>query len=302
MHRSSAPPPGVAWPATCESNGAWSVEYLLADQDVRCLAADPIHLGVVYAGMQGQGVLRSDDRGGTWSPPGLDGRIVKALAVSPTELGVVYAGTKPPLLFVSHDGGTNGTELEAFRRIPGRWWLLSPAEWPPVAYVQGIVLAPTDPNVIVVGVEAGAMVRSKDGGETWSGHRPGAVRDCHSIAFHATSGDWVYEGGGTGAGVSQDDGTTWQQPRAGLDRRYCWACAADPARPDVWYVSAALLFTPTNPLVPTAHVDGKANASIFRRIGSEPWRKLAGGLPQPLSYMAYVLLTDPAAPGHLYAG
>lgn len=29
---------------------------------------------------------------------------------------------------------------------------------------------------------------------------------------------------------------------------------------------------------------------------------MGGGLPQPLAYMAYALLTDPAAPGHLYAG
>ena len=28
----------------------------------------------------------------------------------------------------------------------------------------------------------------------------------------------------------------------------------------------------------------------------------AGGLPQPLNHMPYALLTDPAAPGHLYAG
>jgi len=28
----------------------------------------------------------------------------------------------------------------------------------------------------------------------------------------------------------------------------------------------------------------------------------SGGLPQPLDYMAYALVTDPGAPGHLYAG
>jgi hypothetical protein len=54
--------------------------------------------------------------------------------------------------------------------------------------------------------------------------------------------------------------------------------------------------------VPAAHVDGQANASIFRKIGNGPWQKLGGGLPQPLDYMAYALLTDPNAPGHLYAG
>jgi hypothetical protein len=37
-------------------------------------------------------------------------------------------------------------------------------------------------------------------------------------------------------------------------------------------------------------------------MGSGPWQKLGGGLPKPLDYMPYAILTDPAAPGHLYAG
>ena len=51
-----------------------------------------------------------------------------------------------------------------------------------------------------------------------------------------------------------------------------------------------------------AHNDGHAEAYIFRSAGGAAWQKLGGGLPQPLNYMAYALITDPAAPGHLYAG
>ncbi len=32
------------------------------------------------------------------------------------------------------------------------------------------------------------------------------------------------------------------------------------------------------------------------------WQRLTGGLPQPLNFMAYALVTDPEMPGHLYAG
>ena len=39
-------------------NDEWSVELLLTDHDVRCLAADPHNANVVYAGTQGNGVLR----------------------------------------------------------------------------------------------------------------------------------------------------------------------------------------------------------------------------------------------------
>ncbi|MBI3986166.1 MAG: hypothetical protein HY343_04570 [Lentisphaerae bacterium] len=285
------------------TNGTWSIEVLLTDQDVRCLAADPLNPKVVYAGTQGSGVLRSTDGGRTWNPAALAGRVVKSLAVSRAEPGVVYAGVKPPALFVSRDGGEHWKEIEAFQRARA-WWWRSPAESDLGAYIQGIALSPIDSNVIVIGIEAGAVVRSEDGGQTWEGHRPGALRDCHTITFHATNGDWVYEAGGTGAGAaySRDGGKTWRQPAEGLDRHYGWACAADPAQPEVWYVSASPMFTWKQPGVPAAHVDGHANACIFRSAGGAAWQKLGGGLPQPLNHMAYALVTDPAAPGHVYAG
>jgi hypothetical protein len=291
--------------AVRDANGDWSAEFLLEDQDVRCLAADLSNPDVVYAGTQGEGVLRSNDRGKTWQPAGLPGKIVKSLAVSRLEPGTIYAGTRPALMYVSRDGGDTWTELEPFRRIRWRWLWLSPAE--PLlrlrsaqaftAYVQAIALSPTDPNVIVVGIEAGAVVHTNGGGKTWTGHRKGALRDCHSLTFHATNGDWVYEAGGTGGGVavSRDAGDTWRQPREGLDRHYGWACAADPARPEVWYISAS-------PGAGKAHSESNAQAYIFRSAGGAPWQKLGGGLPQPLNYMPYALLTDPAAPGHVCAG
>jgi hypothetical protein len=206
-------------------------------------------------------------------------------------------------LFVSHDSGATWAEIEPFRRARS-WWWRSPAESDLRPYVQGIALSPTDTNVIAVGIEAGAVLRSADGGQTWEGHRPGALRDCHMISFHAANGDWAYEAGGSGAGAaySQDGGHTWRQSKAGLDRHYGWAVAADPAQPEVWYVSVSPQFTWKQPGAPAAHVDGHANAYIFRSAGGAAWQKLGGGLPQPLDYMAYALLTDPAAPGHLYAG
>jgi photosystem II stability/assembly factor-like uncharacterized protein len=283
--------------ATRGAHDAWSVEVLLAGQDVRCLAADPLNPEIIYAGTQGHGVLRSNDRGKTWRSVGLAGQIVKALAISRTQPGTVYAGTKPPLLFVSRDGGASWTELAAFRRIRSRRFWFSPAEKPFSAYVQAIALSPTDPQTIVIGIEFGAVVQSRDGGQSWTGHRRGALRDCHALTFHASQSDWVYEGGGSGAGVSvsRDAGATWVQPREGLDRHYGWAVAADPVQPEVWFASLA-----PGPL--KAHSEQNAHAIIARSVGGAPWQILTGGLPQPLNHMPYALLTDPTVPGHVYAG
>jgi hypothetical protein len=299
--------------AVLTTEGKWAVDVSLTDQDVCCLAADPHTPNVIYAGTQGNGVFRSDDKGKTWQPSGMEGHIVKSIAVSPSEPALIFAGTKPPGILVSRDGGQNWTELESFRRMR-RWFWFTPAE-PGDPYVQAIALSPTNPDVLVAGVEFGAVLRSVDGGKTWKGHLKGAIRDCHSLTFHATDGNWVYEAGGSGAAFSRDGGMTWQQPdpptlfalirlvrgggvspsRGGLDRIYGFAVGADPTHPEVWYISAS-------PGPYKAHGGANAEAFIYRKSGDSSWEKLNGGLPQPLDYMPYALLTGSDAPGHLYAG
>lgn len=282
--------------ASCAGNGQWQVEKLLQNEDVRCLAADPTQAGRLYAGTQGNGLLRSDDAGKTWQPGGLAGQIVKSVAASPTESGVLYAGTKPAYIYKSTDSGATWRELESFRRIPWRTFWFSPAEKPFTAYVQAIALSPTDPGHIVAGIEFGAVVMSRDGGRTWSRHLDNALRDCHSLIFHSHDGSYLYEGGGTGGGAafSADGGYHWHKQRRHLDRHYGWASAADPADPSTWYVSLS-------PGPSKAHTPGRAAAYIFRHRDNK-WSRLSGGLPQPLDHMPYALVTEPNTPGLIYAG
>lgn len=282
--------------ASNSASGSWEVELLLAGTTVSCLATDPFDSQRVYAGTRERGVLRSDDRGKSWRAMGMAGAFVKAIAASPTQRDTLYAGTKPAGLFVSHDGGASWEEMRAFQRIPGRRFWFSPAEPPFIGYVQAIVLSPTDQERIVVGIEFGATLLSSDGGATWNSHRPGSLRDCHSLYAHPVDGNWVYEGGGTGGGASfsRDGGLTWTRPREGLDRHYGWAVTADPVDPTVWYVSVS-------PGPSKAHGGTDAQACIFRHDG-KVWQRLAGGLPQPLAHMPYALLAEPGIAGSLYAG
>ena len=272
----------------------WDVTAVVQGRRVHCLAADPIHPGVVFAGTEDGEVLRSDDNGRSWDLAGRVGRPVRSLAASPHEPGVLYAGARPAAVHRSQDGGETWEELTGFRRIRGRRLWFSPAGAPFTAYVHALAVSPTEPGVVVAGIEFGAVVRTVDGGRTWSGHRRGALRDCHGLCFHAVEGSHVYESGYGGGAVSSDAGDTWSSPRAGLDRKYGWAVAADPARPEVWYVSAA-------PGPGTAHGSKPAEAFVFRKIGESPWEKLGGGLPQPLDSMPYTLVTRRDAPGYLMA-
>lgn len=276
-------------------NGKWTVKHAAAGHKVTCLAANPTDCRMVYAGTA-DGVLRSGDCGLTWQRSGMEGQIVKSLAVSPHDGNVIYAGTKPAHLFISRDGGQSWSELEGFGRIPNRWWWFSPADpgdWR--AYVMAIAPSPTDRNVILAGIELGAVVRSDDGGQTWSRHRSGSLRDCHSLKFHATNGNWVYEAGGTGGGASfsRDAGITFSKTKRGLAKNYGIVCAADPEKPEVWYVCVAP--SPMNAF-------GKdPKVYLYRATGGAGWQPI-GWEPHPLPATPTALTTVAGAPGHLYAG
>lgn len=269
---------------------SWAVERVLACEDVRCIEVDPLNPSIVYAGTQGQGVFRSDDGGRTWQVAGLQGVIVKSLAASPHHAGVLYAGTKnPPLIYRSQDSGLHWEELSGFRRVRGRWWWRSPAEPPFTAYVLALALSPSDPNIVLAGVELGAVVRSADGGATWSNHLSGAGRDCHQLLFHPRYSEWVYEAHGGGPAFSRSAGQTWAQPQAGLDRHYCINVAADAGQPDTWYAVVA-------PVLKAHSAD--SHAVVVRSIGGSPWKQLSG-LPAPFKHLP-LLAADPTTPGHVY--
>jgi hypothetical protein len=171
---------------------------------------------------------------------------------------------------------------------------------------MALTISPADPDVMMAGIELGGVLRSEDGGLTWSKHRRGALLDCHSLMFHPTNGDWVYQGGAglrSGTAFSRDGGLTWQKPKAVLGKTYGWVVAADPMHPEVFYHAAS---SQPNPLrgqfVPPAHIDGQANAGVFRSIGGAPPEPIMEGLPAPLDHMAYALVPDPDESGQLYTG
>ncbi|MDX1435762.1 MAG: hypothetical protein R3335_03055 [Anaerolineales bacterium] len=300
----STPGKGIsrAW---YEAETGWRVDTLLPALEVSCLAAAPGEEQTVYAGATGDGVWRSDDFGKTWQPAGLEGKTVKALGVSPHDARTVYAGCRPISMFVTRDGGQTWAELEQFRKIR-RWWMFSPADPGSFqAYVQAISISPRDPDVILAGIELGSVVRSDDGGQTWSKHLKGTLRDCHTLKFHSNNGDWAYEAGGSGGGAtfSTDGGRTWRKKKQGLAKNYGVACGSDPERPDIWYVSVA----------PSPGKSFREKAEVYLYRSSSPrneampagngtdWEPI-GWEPHPMSEMPTTLVSLPGAPGHLYAG
>jgi hypothetical protein len=272
-----------------EADGRWTVERGLRSSGAQCLAVDPTDPDTVYVGLREGGVRRTRDAGGSWvdcSPPE---DAVFSLAVSAAD-AALYAGTEPSRLFRSDDRGESWRELESLLELPSRpTWSFPPRPW--TSHVRWIAPSPHEPELLLVGIELGGLMRSCDGGASWQDHRPGAQPDVHSLAWHPRVAGRAYEAGGGGAAFSVDGGETWQPADDGRDRHYTWSVAVDPDDPEDWYVSAS-----TGPFA--AHGRGDAQARIYRSAGG-PWRPLGGGLPEPLTSMPYALV---AADGRLFAG
>jgi photosystem II stability/assembly factor-like uncharacterized protein len=273
---------GDAVVVLAEQDGRWAARATLAGSGAQCLAVAPD--GTVFAGSRLGGVWRSADGGATWSSAGLADREIFSVAVGPA--GDVFAGCEPSALFRSDDGGAEWVELGALRGVPSASsWSYPPRPW--TSHVRWIAPDPHDPDRLLAGIEAGAVLLTEDGGWTWQDHRPGADRDPHALAWHPAVPGRAYQAGGGGAAWSRDGGRSWRRADAGRDRHYTWGLALDPGDPDRWWVSAA-----SGPW--RAHGGHDTRSRIYR-WDEGAWRAVTADLD---AFPYALLLTG----GALYAG
>ena len=145
----------------------------LQGSGAQCLALDG---DTVYVGCRGAGLKRSADGGETFEDVPLPEVDVFSVAVSAAD-GAVYAGTEPSRLFCSRDGGESWDELVALQGIPSRSrWSFPPRPW--TSHVRWIAPSPHDPELVLVGIELGGLMRTEDGGGSFSDHRPRRLGTC----------------------------------------------------------------------------------------------------------------------------
>lgn len=212
----------------------------LPEPRVESVAVSPSAPERVFAGTFDAGLWRSTDAGETFNRVGdaIEPAAVTAAAVSPHDPDTLLVGTEPSRIYRSDDGGESWERLEGLSELPSAGeWSFPPR--PQTHHVRWIQPSHADRGTWYVGIEAGAFVVTRDGGETWRDRPPGALLDNHTIATHPDAPDRVYSAAGDGYAESEDAGRTWQRPLDGLEHRYCWGLAVDPGDPDSVLVSAA---------------------------------------------------------------
>lgn len=274
---------------------AWTVERALRDLAPESLAADRRDPRRIYAGTSNDGLWRSENSGRTWDrvESGITHDAVTAVAVSPAEPGVVYAGTEPSAVFRSDDGGKTWREMPGLRSLPSAGsWSFPPR--PETHHVRWIEPDPAAGGRVFVAIEAGALVRTLDGGRTWLDRVRGGPIDTHTAATHPLAPGRVYSAAGDGYFESGDAGESWTRPVEGLRHRYVVGVAVDPADPDVVVVSAA-----PGPWV-AYHPDG-AEGHVYRKAGRGPFAPAMQGLPDGEGTVASRFGTHPDESGAIYA-
>lgn len=284
----------------------WAVDLRLEGHAPQCVAVDPQHHEHLYCGTFDQGLWMSADAGASWKhvDEGIAHEKVMSVAVSAADqesgYGVVYAGTEPSALFRSEDHGRSWQELPSLRRLPSApTWSFPPRPW--TSHVRWITPDPLVSGRVFAAIEAGALVRSQDRGQTWEDRRADGPFDTHTLVLPRLAPNRLYSAAGdgfmhpgNGFVQSDDGGDTWQRPDAGLDYHYLWSVAADAADPNTLVISAA-------PGPQQAHNPRSAESALYRRSGESQWQQVREGLPPAHGMLASVLTTHDAEPGVFYA-
>ncbi|HEX8165166.1 MAG TPA: exo-alpha-sialidase [Beijerinckiaceae bacterium] len=291
----------------CET---WPMNHVIADEAT----------GAIYAAggneWFGPAVWKSTDLGETWthSSQGLSYaageqpiKSVWSLARNGTRL---YAGVEPAGLFRSDDGGETWAHVAGLRDHPSR------PEWQPGGgglILHSIVLHPDDDKRIWVGISAGGVFHTSDGGATWEARNRGTRADflpegqrypehgqcVHSLAMAPGMPDRLYQQNHCGMYVSEDGGRRWESIETGLPSSFGFPAAAHPRDPDTLYL------VPLNGDIAGRFMPD-AKAAVWRtRDAGRSWAALRAGLPQEnvfFGVLRQALATDPLDPAGVYFG
>jgi hypothetical protein len=265
----------------------------------------------------GSHVHVSSDAGETWRsldavphhPPGRHATPLDAiwhLARTPDGRRL-YAGIDPAGLFYSDDDGASWHDVPALNEHPTR------TAWEPsrgLFALHSICIDRQDPAHLVVGISAGGVYRSVDGGANWApanvGVRaehlperyPVAGHNVHRVIMHLRDGRRLYRQCYNGTYRSDDGGATWNEITAGLPSDFGYAIACDPRDPDV------VLQIPESSSHLRTTVDGRLR--VYRsEDGGRSWRAASDGLPQRHVYVTVLrdaMVADPARAGSFAFG
>jgi photosystem II stability/assembly factor-like uncharacterized protein len=267
------------------------VEYAMRD------ARTGRYFAAHTSGFYGPRLMFTDDPTGEWTqaegpafPDDAETSLERIWTIVPGEAdGLLYAGVAPAALFVSTDGGRSWSLNESL------WKHRRSGDWEPGAgglALHSICPWPGDERRLAVGVSAAGVWITDDGGDTWRTGYEGLVPEyipedaregtnalcVHNMHRAAKRPERLFMQFHGNVYRSDDEGSSWQEIRAGLPGGFGFPLVVDPSDPDSAYVIP--LVADVDRVTP----DGVVRVYETRDAGST-WSAHGEGLPGEDAYL-----------------
>jgi photosystem II stability/assembly factor-like uncharacterized protein len=222
--------------------------------EVRSILIHPDNPQIVFAGTH-DGPYRSRNQGESWEK--LDfpdpGMVVWCMIFHPEDPQVIYLGTAPAAVYRSDNGGDSWKRLSIVETC-GAVNMGFPMR------VIRLTIDPSQPKHVYAGLEVGGVIRSTDGGETWTDCTEDLLRlasmdhlksqigsdtdiegmmDSHAITVSAAQPGTVFLATRMGLFRSPDQGNTWRDMEVGRFSPLTYArdVQVSPQDPNVLYAA-----------------------------------------------------------------
>jgi photosystem II stability/assembly factor-like uncharacterized protein len=172
---------------------------------------------LLFAGQHFEGgLLASADGGETWSPRnnGFKSEHIYTLMVQYRgDKTVLFAGTEPVMLYRSDDLGESWAAIPSVAQVRDMDQWFFPRSEP---HIKNIASHPSEPDTIYVCVEQGDLLKTTDGGKTWSqadsldAPDDKFRRDIHRVTFRKNDPKEIFLTTGIGLYHTTDGAKTWK--------------------------------------------------------------------------------------------
>lgn len=237
-------------------------------------------------------------------------KLIKVWNITPgraSEPGVLYAGAEPAALFRSTDRGESWTLNEGLFDHPHR------GTWFPGnggLCLHTILLHPSDPDRMWVGISTGGCYRTDDGGQNWAPYNKNVRADfmpdkfpeygqcVHKMAMHPANPQVLYQQNHCGVYRSDNAGEEWIDIGEGrLPSRFGFPIAVDPHDPRTVYVALEES--------DEYRMSIGGQFALWRsRDAGDSWQRLTSGLPEQahLVVLRDAMATDTLDETGIYIG
>jgi photosystem II stability/assembly factor-like uncharacterized protein len=260
---------------------------------VHTITVHPLHPERVFIGTQ-DGPYISDDHGAHWRRPDFPDHVqIWSFLVHPHQSETIYAGAAPVGVYRSEDGGAHWQRL-------AQPVLAEHVKMPFACRVMRIALDPQTPRHLYATIEVNGVMRSRDGGESWSDCNDGLIRltenpklksnlgsgseaegmlDGHALCISDAAPGAVFLACRMGIFRSDDGATSWQDIEVGRFSPLTYARDIRPAPQDPTRLYACL----------SVHATGDTGSLAKSDDLGKSWRRIDHGVPIHATFMQLAL-------------